>query len=85
MSTDYARRGRAGKERGGDTEGSTDSLSKKIRSMGLIYTKCLKSQTLAAKKAILGESSRCLPEVAAPVCKLAAGVVVEAVAEAALT
>lgn len=53
--------------------------------MVLVYTKCLKSQTLAAKKAMLGESSRCLPEVAAPVCKLAAGVVEEAVAEAALT
>lgn len=42
-------------------------------------------QTPAARRAMLGESSRCLTEVAAPVCRLAAGVVEEEVAEAALT
>lgn len=53
----------------------------------MIYkSKCRKSQTPAAKAAMLGESSRCLPGPAAPpVCRLAAGVVEDEVAEAALT
>lgn len=50
-----------------------------------IYNRCLKSQTPAAKNAMLGVRSRGLTEVAAPVCRLAAGVVEEEVAEAALT